>query len=1059
MNGTFRTIAAAFIILCASGPAAGETALPRHPRTPPGGFYGERAVRELAAGRFAAPDTLRIIVFRAAFSDTTFLPEHGDVWYGNELRHLREYFDGASRGRFALRCDLAPGITVLSRSEAYYGEDGAWDARMAELLMELVPAVDDAIDFARYDGVAVIHAGAGQETDFVGDSARQLWSGFIDPNEMAAILADTLGTPGIPTDDRRGADTVFVDNLMVWPEDASQDGYIYGAIGIYAYQVGLRLGMVPLFDTTPSSYPDSQGIGSFGLMSYGLYNAAGFVPAFPCAFHRYLMGWLDAVDVTTDARVRLGDCNSPGAADTSLIRIPVSAHEYFLVVNRLHDADLDGIFDFGDIGGLPGVPDNEDTLLGAEFDFFLTATTNPSETIDGIKRTSTGSGIYVWHVDERVILERLAAGGRPNDEPGRKGVDLEEADGIQDLDRPGGAYAFGSYFDSFRAGSAVAFGPATAPSSLANSGVPTGVLLDGIPAAAPAVTFDVRFVGALPRTDAAVEGLAGLLGPVPADLDGDGLEELVLLADTGYVHIVRAASSADWAASVETVHVPGALWAGSPVVADTDGDGSPEIYAVARGCRLLAFDADGSFHPIDDDATPGSFTLADSLVTAPVVFEADGDDNPEIGVVSSTRGDTLHVYIAGYDLPAAGDLEQVAPRVVRFSTGREFAAVLTDPARIRFTGQAAPDTLEGICFMASSRYNVLYAVVLGFEDEGVCIWQGEGIGPATPVPPLPAPAVADIDGDGADDMIWPRAQSGLLVYSPDGMQTRRYLVSVDGDLSSAALSDVDGDGLPETAFRDRGYFRLVSPSGSTLFGWPGAIPGEALSFEADTLPAPPVIADVDGDGAAEIVFSAAGDLYALETDGRSVAGWPLPGGGAGGSSPAVLLGNGDARYLFAAGDERTIASAGQTGIGPGASRTVLTRYELPLSEPGGKEWRCYRRDASGGSRLEPAAATDPAEGLVDERSFVVYPNPATGGTVTIRVDVHRPADVRLRILTVQGEPVLDEARRHSWAAGSRVPFEMTVSTDAMAGGIYICVLEVLSEEGSWRGARKFAVIR
>lgn len=1058
MNALTRISVLSCLVLCVAGTVIAERAIPLHPRSSAAGRYQQIAAAGLADGRFAAPDTLRIAVIRAAFSDTTFLSVHDDAWFDNELRHLREYFDGASRGRFALSCELFPDIVTLSRPEAYYGDDAAWDTLMTELLMEIVPAVDAGLDFSRFDGVAVIHAGAGQETDFLGDSERQLWSGFIDPDEMAGLLADTLGTPGVPTDDRRGADTVFVDNLMIWPEDASQDGYVYGSIGIYAYQVGLRLGMVPLFDTTPSSFPDSQGIGSFGLMSYGLYNAAGFVPAFPCAFHRYLMGWLDAVDVTAGARVRLADCNTPAAGDTALLRIPLSAQEYFLVVNRLHDADLDGRFDFGDVNG-DGIPANEDTLAGAEFDFFLTATTNPSETIDGVRYTSTGSGIYVWHIDERIILDRLLSGGRPNDEPGRKGVDLEEADGIQDLDRPGGQYAFGSYFDSFREGSATAFGPSTAPSSAANSGTHSGVAIENIPAAAPLAAFDIRFAGALPRRDASVGGLAGLLSPVPADLDGDAGEELVVLADTGLIHIVDDAGGSDWEASIRTISVPGAVWAASPVVADTDADGSPEIWAVARGCSLLAFDANGLPYPIDDDETPGSLFLADSAATAPVVFEADGDPEPEIAVFSSTREETLGVYIAGYDRAAAGDLRQVAPRVVRFSSSDPFATVVTDPVRLEREAPPAGGSGEWVCVAASAWNNVSSILCLTVDAAGTVFTIIESFGPSVPPAPLPAPAVADVDGDGAEDVTWPRVRRDVVVFHPFREESDIIPDIGDGRLSSAAHADIDGDGLPETAFRDESFFRLISPSGAPLAGWPVAIPDEARAFEADTLPAPPVIADIDGDDGLEIVFTAAGDLYAFERNGRPVTDWPLPGGGAGGPSPAVLLGAGDSRYLFVAGDERGIESTGQTGIVAGGSRTTLTRYELPLAERGLAEWRCYRRDATGGARMETTTAGEPATGLVEERTFIVYPNPAEGDRVTIRVEVHRPADIHLRILTLQGEPVIDETARHDWPAGNRVPWERTVSIGEMAAGVYICVLEVAAGGDTWRGWRKFAVIR
>jgi len=43
-----------------------------------------------------------------------------------------------------------------------------------------------------------------------------------------------------------------------------------------------------------------------------------------------------------------------------------------------------------------------------------------------------GSGILIWHIDERVIEEKINT-NRVNSDPKRRGVDLEEADGSQDI--------------------------------------------------------------------------------------------------------------------------------------------------------------------------------------------------------------------------------------------------------------------------------------------------------------------------------------------------------------------------------------------------------------------------------------------------------------------------------------------------------------------------------------------------------------------------------------------------------------------------------------------------
>ncbi|MCK4550278.1 MAG: hypothetical protein KAU49_08900, partial [Candidatus Krumholzibacteria bacterium] len=225
--------AAAFSSALAAEPEILEpdvTGIPAMPRGRPAGYYQQEALSGLLAGSFDTPDTLSLLVIRVSFSDLDFTsPPHDSLYFANEMRHTWEYFRGASAGAFGLGWEIAAGVTTLSFEAAYYGDDDLWEERVVEILMEAVAKNDDKIDFSLFDAFALIHPGAGQETDFAGDSPWQLWSGFIDPVEMRAVLADTLGRPGIPTNDLVAGDTFYVDNVMVLPENASQDGLVFGS--------------------------------------------------------------------------------------------------------------------------------------------------------------------------------------------------------------------------------------------------------------------------------------------------------------------------------------------------------------------------------------------------------------------------------------------------------------------------------------------------------------------------------------------------------------------------------------------------------------------------------------------------------------------------------------------------------------------------------------------------------------------------------------------------------------------------------------------------------------
>jgi M6 family metalloprotease-like protein len=1016
------------------------------------GLYQRDALRRLVGAAPAAVESLTVGVIRVSFQDLEFgtgtdgLP-HDSLYFENELRHLREYFIGASLGRFTLETELQQGVVMMSRPEDYYGEDGAWEERISEMLMEVVDSVDSFVDFSRFDAIALIHAGSGQETDFNGDSENQIWSGFIDPEEMAEVLADTLGTPGVPTADSLGGEPFYVDNVIVWPEDASQDGQTFGSLGIYAYQIGLRVGMIPLFDTTPSGFPDSQGIGQIGLMGYGLYNAVGFVPAFPCAFQRYLMGWVGPVIIDDDADVSLKDINLTGGADTVLVRVPISPSEYYLVANRVHDTDFDGSFDFGDVDG-DRFPGNRDTLLDAEFDFFLTSTTNPP----GL----TGSGIYVWHIDESVIISSIDGGGYPNDDAARKGVDLEEADGIQDLDRPGGTHAFGSYYDSFREGNNTRFGPGTNPSTESNGDVPTGIILDDISAPGTWMDLVVRFEPPTEYVRTDLGGLAGDISPIPADIDLDGVTDLVIAADTGLVMISFDAGSADWNLDIDTLlHVQDAIWTGPPVLCNAGGGAEPELFITSTGGRFFAFQGDGSPFPVGDPAALGSLDLDGSATTAPMALELDGDPFAEVIFLSSTEEQTA-LYLVGYSAVLNDDRWEAAGTGVariRFADGAAVTHMATGITTIR------DRSWSGVGFFYASRSATeelrLNFVPLSDPSHEMDIVQPVvlSIGSYPVVSSaLSQPASGDVDGDGNDEGIFTIPGVGIIYFEPDGNKFSVYELP-GAAISPPALSDLDGDGVMETALRNDRSLYLLTGFGSPLIRWPKDIPERLQECEDAGDPASPLIGDLDGDGAFDLLYRIGGDLYGYSYAGDIMEGWPLSGEGTGHATPALTEGGPDELHLFVSGSHRVIEGGGYAYL------SSVRRYSITGDLPDAGTWPFYRYDQYGSSRLEVSPATVTYEGALDERSFICYPNPVRGNSFIIRVVLFQPAEVKVTVLDLEGEKVYESRSSHSWPGGSGVPFEERIPAGGMAGGVYICLLEVEGEGWRWQGIKKVAITR
>ncbi len=1033
---------------------------PGHPKGPLNGLYQQGAFSAVRDGIIPSVDSLKMLIVLVTFTDITFSGGRDSLYFANELKHLVEYYDGASLGSFGLSWEIAPGVTALSREEGWYGEDDKWEERVALLLMEVVAANDETIDFSQYQAFAVIHAGSGQETDFNGDSDRQLWSGFMDPEEMEQALADTTGTPGVATNDGGGAETFFIDNLMVLPETATQDGYTFGSLGIYAYQVGLRLGMVPLYDTTPPGFPDSQGIGTFGLMGYGIYNAAGFIPAFPCAFNRYLMGWARPVVVGEEATIRLKNINNGSGGDTVMARVDINPSEYYLIVNRLHDDNLNGRFDFTDLNG-DGIPDNEDPLGGAEFDFFLTSTTDPVSVvnIDGVdvKLTDTGGGLMIWHIDERIIASRLESGSYPNDESAFKGVDLEEADEVQDLDRPGGAYSFGGNGDSFRGGWRTVFGPETIPSSAANNTTSSGILVEDISNKALVMSFNLRLSPVPGKVRAGLGGDISGLDPIPAVLGGGIGEELLLPVNSsdgaGRIYTTRDAGLSSWTGEAYLLaESDGTRWAGTPVLADIDGDGSPEIFLPSTGGEIHAFHADGSPFKIGFGGDPGILDPPGDIVTSGLSLETDGDGLKEV-VFLASDGDSTTIYMIGHSEPLPGSFEAGAgvTGITPFS-GRP----VSHPAER--TGLYTGGVLDGFSFVASIEEGKFTLLSAGFDlsDHTVEFHTG----PAFEAPDgggnsLLVPACGDIDRDGVDELVLTVGGVGL-VYLADEIKGK---VSIrDRNISPPALADLDGDGILETFFRDDETVYIFTGFGVSERGWPLEFPGPAEGLEDRGAGlAQPLAADIDGDGDIEIIFNGAGAIYAMERSGKITGGYPLDGEGDRAVTPALLEGE-EGILLFAVGSWKRVDGTGQFGPTAISDSTSITRYSTGVSAGDDISWPFFRHDAGGSGRQAiPAAPGKPAS-FVDDRSFICYPNPVRGESFTVRIEFEGPGEVTVRILNLEGEEVTVLRERHPWTAGT-VPFETTVPVGDMAGGVYFCHVDISGNGGKWSGARKIAVTR
>jgi hypothetical protein len=207
-----------------------------------------------------------------------------------------------------------------------------------------------------------------------------------------------------------------------------------------------------------------------------------------------------------------------------------------------------------------------------------------------------------------------------------------------------------------------------------------------------------------------------------------------------------------------------------------------------------------------------------------------------------------------------------------------------------------------------------------------------------------------------------------------------------------------------------------------------------------------------------MVFNVAGELRAYRYDGMLEAGWPVFGEGDHSITPAFSRGAGSRMFIFTAGGSGGIAGPDETGMNffPGVSTVSRIDPGSPWDDAGA--WPAYRKDARGTSRQVRTEGETVDGPLVDENSMICYPNPATGSSFNLRMNVSERADVTVRLFNIEGTEVYSSVTTHEWS-GNGVPFETSVPTGELASGIYLCHVNVRNGNEDWSGSRKVAILK
>ena len=387
--------------------------------------------------------------------------------------------------------------------------------------------------------------------------------------------------------------------------------------------------------------------------------------------------------------------------------------------------------------------------------------------------------------------------------------------------------------------------------------------------------------------------------PLVANLDDDNDDGFVDLCDTpdivvaavdlppgktdlwpaGHLHVIDGDSGASSQVIAEPIDA-----AINPALADLDGDGRAEILALqASGPnspytissrRLVAFDASGEL------LWAGEHWQASRGGGAISIADLDGDGSPEILAPEYVAHENGELWWAppsppqAYSMPIAADLDLDGDLEVLFGgsaythAGEWLFDAPTVPqnrgSAANFDGDAHPEIYV--------QYEDAHAVL---EHDGALLstcptgTQVAGTG-SHPV------AAHDLDEDGDAELLFSHQDTFYVLGVEAGECVVLWSQKIDASdaISSGTFFDFLGDGDAEAVYADRTRVRLYGSAGELLF----ELPRSARASIGN-----PVVADVDGDGAAEILV---GSSEPLDSGGDELTSAPT----------LVVLENADDRF-------------------------------------------------------------------------------------------------------------------------------------------------------------------
>ncbi|MCX6150131.1 MAG: T9SS type A sorting domain-containing protein [Ignavibacteriales bacterium] len=361
---------------------------------------------------------------------------HDKNYFQNHLEFAKNYFRKVSKGKVTIGYEMLPDIFTVSKTMRNYSpptnsDDLSALGNFSKEIWQIVAASNPSIKFSDYNIFLIFHSGVGRDISSTGSlgTEKDLPSVYLSDKALKNIFNGDL--TGLPQN-KEGK-----YNTMIIPETESRESTSFDISsllqlsinGLIVSSIASHIGLPDLFDTKTGL----SAIGRFGLMDgQSIFTYSGAFPPEPSAWEKIYLGWEQPIESGIDSKSISIVANLAATLnDTTILKVPINSTEYFLVENRNRDVNKDGSKISYVVGNELRTKIFPNDMTGF-YSWNIDSLSGVITDVDEYDWALPGSGIIIWHIDENVINANLAD-NKINIDKFHRGVDVEEADGVQDI--------------------------------------------------------------------------------------------------------------------------------------------------------------------------------------------------------------------------------------------------------------------------------------------------------------------------------------------------------------------------------------------------------------------------------------------------------------------------------------------------------------------------------------------------------------------------------------------------------------------------------------------------